>query len=362
MVDGGNPGERNAITDVAGVLVGHHQRLDPHWATGTTAVLTPAGAAAAVDVRGGGPGTRETDVLDPTHLVQQAHGVVLSGGSAYGLAAADGAMRWLSERGHGFPVGHEPHEVVPIVPAAVLFDLPMGDWGNTPDATFGYEACLAAGSEAGQGNVGAGTGAVAGGVKGGVGTASVTLPDGGTVGALIAVNSSGGVVDPDTGLPWAAGAELGGEFGLTAPDPAALAPGRSRLAQRPSRHGPPRSGPFSDGSPRPVNTTIGVVATDLPLTKAECRRVAVAGHDGLARAIRPAHGMTDGDTVFALATGRETGRAWPAAGAPDWPAALDAVCTAAADVTARAIVHAVLAAESVADVICYTNLYGTVAE
>lgn len=369
VTDGARPGERNAITDVAGVVVGQHQRVDEQWATGTTAVLVPDGAAAAVDVRGGGPGTRETDVLDPTHLVQGAHGIVLSGGSAYGLAAADGVMRWLAERGHGFPVGGRAHEVVPIVPAAVLFDLPMGEWGNTPDATFGSAACAAAGPEVEQGNVGAGAGAVSGGLKGGVGTASVALPDGGTVGALVAVNSSGSAIDPDTGLPWAANNELAGEFALTAPDTATVDRARSRLTQRPARSGPPREGPFaggdsdgSTGAARPVNTTVGTVATDLPLTKAECHRVAVAAHDGLARAIRPAHGMTDGDTLFALATGRATERTWPRAGAPEWPAALDAACTASAEVTARAIVHAVLAAESVGNVICYTNLYGTVAE
>ena len=138
------PGKHNAITDVPGVLVGHHQRLEPGWATGTTVVLVPDGAVGAVDGRGGAPGTRETDLLAPENLVQQAHAVCLSGGSAYGLAAADGVMRWLAERHHGFPVGAEPHEVVPIVPAAVLFDLPRSDWGNRPDASFGYAACAAA--------------------------------------------------------------------------------------------------------------------------------------------------------------------------------------------------------------------------
>lgn len=350
MTAAGRPGERNAITDVAGVLVGHHHRLDASWATGTTAILVPDGAAAAVDVRGGGPGTRETDVLDPTHLVQRAHGVVLTGGSAYGLSAADGVTRWLGERGHGFQVGHQPHEVVPIVPAAVLFDLPMGDWGNTPDASFGRAACDAAGTGNAQGNVGAGTGAVAGAVKGGVGTASVRLEDGTTAGALIAVNSSGAVIDPDTGLPWAASSELGGEFGLVTPEPSAVEAARASAARRPSRFGPHEA-------PRPVNTTIGVVATDLPLDKAECHRLAVAAHDGLARAIRPAHGMTDGDTLFALATGHASARTWPEAGEPGWVAGLDAVCVAAAEATARAIVHAVVAAGSVGGVTGYTDLY-----
>jgi L-aminopeptidase/D-esterase-like protein len=341
------PGPRDAITDVRGVRVGHHQRFDDDWATGASVVLVPEGATAAVDVRGGGPGTRETDVLEPTHLVQKAHAVVLSGGSAYGLAAADGAMRWLGERGHGVPVG-SPGEVVPIVPSAVLFDLPMSRWGNRPDAEFGYFACMAA-DELGQarGNVGAGTGAVAGWVKGGVGTASSVLGTGATVGGLMAVNSSGSVIDPATGVPWSArGREA--EFGLRVPEQRDVAAARERVPERPSRYGP---------APRPLNTTIGVVATDLPLTKAECARVAVAAHDGLARAIRPAHAMFDGDTVFALATGDRTERAWPEPGTGDWVSALNEVCAAAADVVERAIVNGVLGAEGVGQVPAYDDLY-----
>ncbi|MEY8043169.1 P1 family peptidase [Saccharopolyspora cebuensis] len=334
------PGERDAIVDVGGVLVGHHERLDERWATGTSAVLVPEGAAAAVDVRGGGPGTRETDVLDPSHLVQRAHAVVLSGGSAYGLAAADGAMRWLAERGHGFPVGSDPAHVVPIVPAAVLFDLPMGDWGNRPDADFGYRACAAADrAEVRQGNVGAGTGAVAGQLKGGIGTASAVLDDGAVVGALVAVNSSGSVIDPETGRPWF-------DVGLPAPAPAEVAAGRLLAGVRPGRRGP---------IGRPVNTTIGVVATDAVLDKAECRRIAVAAQDGLARAIRPAHLMGDGDTVFALATG--TGPELPERGAAGWSLRLDELASAAAEVLARAIVRAVLAAEPVGEVTSCTVLY-----
>ncbi|MFR9731568.1 P1 family peptidase [Saccharopolyspora sp. MS10] len=342
-------GARDAIVDVRGVLVGHHQRCDEHWATGTSAILVPEGAAAAVDVRGGGPGTRETDVLDPTHLVPRAHAVVLSGGSAYGLAAADGAMRWLGERGHGLPVGSEPHEVVPIVPAAVLFDLPMSDWGNRPDAEFGRLACAAAGADnAEQGNVGAGTGAVAGALKGGVGTASAVFRSAAldadvTVGALFAVNSSGSVIDPETGLPWER------YPGLRAPAPEEIAAARPRndlAAGRPGRRGT---------TSRPLNTTIGAVAVDLALTKAQCRRVAVAGQDGLARAIRPAHAMVDGDTVFALATGdREPGEGWVAV--------LDEVCAVAAEVVSRAIVRAVLAAEPIGEVTSYTSLYPSARE
>lgn len=336
----------NAITDVPGVLVGHRQRLEPGWATGSTVILTPEGATAGVDVRGAGPGTRETDVLAPDHLVQRVQAIVLSGGSAYGLSVADGVMRWLAERGHGFPVGATPHEVVPIVPAAVLFDLPMGDWGRRPNATFGYGACETAHTDhPGLGNVGAGTGAVAGGIKGGVGTVSTTLPDGSTVGALMVVNSVGSVIDPSSGLPWAASCGYPGEFDLPAPDADTIDAAARRLGNRPGR----------DGSPtRPLNTTIGVVATDLTMSKAECRRVSVAAHDGIARAVRPAHGMTDGDTVFTLATGRV---AFPSSDEIARVRALDSVCEAAAEVTSRAIVAAVLSATSVGDVPGYTDLY-----
>jgi L-aminopeptidase/D-esterase-like protein len=317
------PGPHNAITDVPGVLVGHHQRLEPGWATGTTVVLVPDGAVGAVDGRGGAPGTRETDLLAPENLVQQAHAVCLSGGSAYGLAAADGVMRWLAERDHGFPVGAQAHEVVPIVPAAVLFDLPRGDWGNRPDASFGYAACsVAATGPVAMGTVGAGTGAKLGSLKGGIGTASVVTDDG-VVGALVAANAFGEAVSPD-GRPWAADLELAGEFGP--------------LPERRITLGGERSG---------LNTTIGVVAVDASLTKAEARRLAMAAQDGLARAVRPAHSMFDGDTVFALATG-----ARPLTGGP---VELDRLCAAAADTFARAVVHALLAAESITGLVAYRD-------
>ncbi|MER7076825.1 L-aminopeptidase/D-esterase [Saccharopolyspora kobensis] len=339
-------GERDALVDVDGVLVGHEQRLDPHWATGTTAVLVPEGASAAVDVRGGGPGTRETDVLEPSHLVQQVHGIVLTGGSAYGLAAADGAMRWLGERGHGVRVGPDPAHVVPVVPSAVIFDLPMNDWGNRPDAEFGYRACQrATRTETREGNVGAGTGAVVGCVKGGIGTASTVLPDGTTIGALVAVNAAGSAIDPDTGLPWIP------TPGLRRPEQAEIDAARPLFGSRPGRHGP---------IDRPLNTTIGVVATDLRLSKAECRRLAVAAQDALARAVRPAHLLVDGDTMFALATG--TGAVLPAPGEEGWSARLDQVSAAAADVVARAIVRGMLAAEPVDEVTSYTWLYPSARE
>lgn len=334
------PGPLNAITDVPGVLVGHHQRLEPGWATGTTVVLVPDGAVAAVDGRGGAPGTRETDLLAPENLVREVHGVCLTGGSAYGLAAADGVMRWLAEHRHGFPVGALPHEVVPIVPGAVLFDLPRGDWGNRPDAGFGYAACQAAGSGAvAQGTVGAGTGAKLGSLKGGIGMASVVLESGAVVGALVAANASGEAVDTATGRPWAADHELAGEFGVRWPDrPGAV---------------PPTEGTV-------LNTTIGVVAVDAELTKAEARRLALAGQDGLARAVRPAHSMFDGDTVFALATGhRPLTEVAGTFAAPARAAELDKLTAAAAEAFARAVVHALLAARALPGLPAYRDTWQT---
>lgn len=333
-----SPGPHNAITDVPGVLVGHFQRLEDGWASGTTVVLTPDGATGGVDARGGAPGSRETDLLQPQNLVQQAHGVCLSGGSAYGLAAADGVMRWLSERQHGFPVGLEPHQVVPIVPAAVIFDLPSSSWGNRPDADFGYAACSAAGAgPVAQGCVGAGAGAKVGSLSGGVGTASVVTPGGFTVGALAVVNARGEAVDFDTGRPWAADHELSGEFGVQWPD---------RPGSRPAAGG------------TPLNTTIGVIATDAELSKAECQRLAMSAQDGLARALRPAHSMFDGDTVFALATGA---RALPSAegpfAVPMRAATLDELCAAAATTFARAIVHGLLRATAIPGLQSYADIW-----
>lgn len=329
-----------AVTDVSGVLVGHHERIEPGWATGTTVVLVPDGAVAGVDVRGGAPGTRELALLRPSNLVRRIHAVCLSGGSAYGLAAADGVMCWLGERGHGMAVGAEPHEVVPIVPAAVLFDLPRSEWGNRPDAAFGYAACEAA--DAGPvptGSRGAGAGATAGSFRGGVGTASTTLPDGTVVGALAAVNTYGEVVDPATGRPYAYGEERGGEFGLAVPG-------------HPAR----RTGAAEQGAGR--NTTIGVVATDADLGKAECERVAAAAQDGLARAVRPAHSLFDGDTVVAMATGAHPLAAAHGAFADTArAAAVDAVGFAAAEVFARAVVHGVLAAHAVPGTVAYRDAW-----
>jgi L-aminopeptidase/D-esterase-like protein len=320
----------NTVTDVAGVLVGHHQRIGDGWATGTTVVLLPPGTTGAVDGRGGAPGTRETDLLVPENMVQQVDAVCLSGGSAYGLAAADGVMRWLSERNRGFRVGAGEHEVVPIVPAAVLFDLPRSDWGNRPDASFGHAACAAAGTEFAVGSVGAGTGAKVGSLKGGIGTASAEV-DGFTVGALAAVNAAGSAVDVDTGVPYAADHEVAGEFGVVWP------------------HAP---GVLPAVEPTGLNTTVGVVAVDADLTKTECRRLAVAAQDGLARAVRPAHTLFDGDTVFAVAT-----RTRPLDAPAGRAVALDRLCTAAAEVFARAVVHGVLTATALAGLPAYRDVW-----
>lgn len=277
----------SSITDVGGIRVGHYHRLDPDaslgagWACGVTVVLTPPGTVGAVDCRGGAPGTRETDLLDPANTVRFVDAVLLAGGSAYGLGAADGVMAWLEEQGRGVAM---EGGVVPIVPGAVIFDLPVGGWDRRPTPEFGYRACEAAAQSRAAGCVGAGVGARAGVLKGGVGTASTTLGSGVTVGAVVAVNSAGDVVDRATGLPWLA--ELANEFGLR-PPPADQIEAFGRLPS-----------PLN-----PLNTTIAVVATDAAVSAAACRRIATAAHDGLARAIRPAHTPLDGDTVFALATG-----------------------------------------------------------
>ena len=339
----------NSITDVAGIRVGHYHRLDPDaslgagWASGVTVVLAPPGTVGAVDCRGGAPGTRETDLLDPSNSVRYVDAVLLAGGSAYGLAAADGVMRWLEEHQRGVAM---KGGLVPIVPGAVIFDLPVGGWDRRPTAEFGYAAAGAAAGGEGVvlpiGTVGAGVGARAGVLKGGIGTASTTLTtlsSGVTVGAVVAVNSAGNVVDRTTGLPWMA--DLIEEFALTRPPAEQI----DALAQLPS-------------SLDELNTTIAVVATTAALSPAGCRRVAIAAHDGLARAIRPAHTPLDGDTVFALATG-----AIEVAPAADTPAALSpetglasAVGAAAADCLARAVLVAVLAAESIAGIPTYRGL------
>lgn len=353
-------GPRNDITDVAGIRVGHHQRIGRGWLTGTTVVLPPGGTVGAVDVRGGGPGTRETEALNPVNLVSTVDAVCLSGGSAYGLAAADGVMQWLAARNTGYRLGPDPHHVVPIVPAAVLFDLGTGGcFDNRPDASFGTRAASKArAAKVRQGTVGAGTGAHAELLKGGVGSASVVLPGGVTVGALVAVNSSGSVLDPATGRLWGLDRGLGDEFAHVG------RPSRAELA----RH---RADPLSRP---PLNTTLAVVATDAALTKAELTRLAALGHDGMARAIDPIHLYVDGDVVFALATGTRPvpvelppPARWgsdaavealdPALAAALRPIALTPILAAAADTVTRAIVHAALAATSAGPLISYRDRF-----
>ncbi|SIQ23100.1 P1 family peptidase [Pseudacidovorax sp. RU35E] len=312
-----------AITDVAGIEVGHH--TDGRRPTGSTVILARDGAVAGVDVRGAAPGTRETDLLSPGNFVQQVHGILLAGGSAWGLAAADGVVRWLEERGVGLDVRFGR---LPIVPGAVLFDLPVGDARIRPDAASGYAACEAASTAApAEGNVGAGAGALVGklfgvqhAMKGGIGTASVKV-GGVTVGALIACNALGDVLDPDTGELLA---------GSRTDDGRALRDTRRSLLR--------------GDLPKPLlagtNTTIGVIATDAVLTKVQAQRLAAVAHDGLARAINPVHTMSDGDTLFALATGRVP--------LGDEAPGMTVLSTLAAEVAAQATVRAVLAARAIA--------------
>lgn len=321
-----------SLTDVPGIQVGHftHDKRP----TGCTVILTGEGAVAGVDVRGGGPGTRETDLLRPEMSVKQVHAVVLSGGSAYGLAAADGVMRYLEEKGIGYRVGPA---VVPIVPAAILFDLRVGDPSIRPDASSGRQAAQAATSDpVAQGNVGAGAGATVGklfgpgrAMKGGLGSASIELPGGLVVGALAVVNAVGDIVDPDTGALL---------VGARTADGKALANSMERIR---NGHG------FSEPA-EAQNTTIGVVAANVTWTQSQATKVAQMAHDGLARAIRPVHMPFDGDTVFALgAGGRRIDRQ-----------ALGYVGAVAADVMALAVVSAIVHASGISGYPAYIDLAG----
>jgi L-aminopeptidase/D-esterase-like protein len=305
----------NAITDVPGIRVGH--ATDAEAMTGCTVVLCPPeGAVAGVDQRGGAPGTRETDLLRPMHMVQRVHAVLLAGGSAFGLDAAGGVVRWLEERGIGFDARVAK---VPIVPAAILFDLDVGRADVRPDAAMGYAACEAAGDgPVAEGSVGAGTGCTVGKVLGpghasrsGLGTASAELGGGLVVGAVVAVNAFGDVVNPRTGEILAGARALtGGGFADT------LATMKGLIGKTVLR--------FAGQS----HTVIGVVATNARLTKEEANKVAQMAHDGLARAVRPAHTMLDGDTLFAVATGKKA-------------ADVNLVGAYAAEVVTEAIVRAV---------------------
>ena len=306
-------GDAGSITRVAGIEVGHH--TDQRRPTGCTVVMAREGAVAGVDVRGAAPGTRETDLLNPSNLVDKVHAIMLAGGSAWGLDAATGAVRWLEERGIGLDVvvGR-----LPIVPSAVLFDLLVGDMRIRPDAASSQDPA--------EGNVGAGTGAALGKIfgidnamKGGIGTASVTV-DGVTVGALIACNALGDVIDPNTAEVIAGARTDDGQ--------------RLRDTRRALLRGE---------APRPLlagtNTTIGVIATDAIITKNQAHRLAVAAHDGLARSINPVHTMSDGDTLFALGTGR-SGKTPGMMLLATMAAEATAIATARAALCARAITTA----------------------
>jgi L-aminopeptidase/D-esterase-like protein len=333
-------GPRNLITDVAGILVG--QAEDRDGVTGTTVVLCEAPAIASVDVRGGAPGSRETDLLSPDTLVDRVDAVVLSGGSAFGLDAAAGVMEWLAAAGRGFAVGSttgSPVIRVPIVPAAILFDLGFPGrrmWsGEPPYRALGRRAVGTAGKEFAQGNAGAGLGATAGRLKGGIGSASLALADGVTVGAVVAVNSCGSSVRPGCGRFWAADLASPGEI-----EPQPMLPDTPFDPEDFSECKPAVAG---------ANTTIAVVATDAAFDKGGCRRFAIMAQDGLARAIRPIHTPFDGDTVFALATGT---------GSPTPPATLLRVGSAAADCLARAVMRAMTAAEPLGGVPSWRQLWG----
>ena len=321
------PGPKNAITDVPGVEVGQYTATTGTGGmTGTTVVVTRAGATGAVSQRGGAPGTRETDLLKPEKLVNTVHAVSLSGGSAYGLAAADGVMQCLSAQGIGIPVAGG--DVVPVVPAAILFDPGRcAPFGFRPDASFGLNACAAANSgPVQQGNVGAGAGARSGGSKGGLGTASTVLANGIVVGAIVAVNSGGRTFDTE-GNFFAGFLELGNEFSTIVPSDFTPAEEPPTLLR---------------------NTTIAVVATNARLTKAQATKVAQMADDGFARAIKPSHGVGDGDTIYALATGTDPR---PAANL------VSQIGSAAADTLSRAIVHAILNAESIHVGTCNVRSY-----
>lgn len=332
-----------SLTDIPGIRVGHIQKTGGGWLTGVTVVLPPPGTVGSVDVQGGGPATHETDALDPTALVSHVDAVVLTGGSAYGLVSAHGAQRWCEENSRGFAV---PGGVVPIVPAAAVFDLGRGgDFAARPDAAMGYEATAAAaarkdGHDVGRGNVGAGTGAAIGRgkFKGGVGTASITLENGVVVGALAVVNA--------LGLPFS-----------TAPQPAE--PGRARHGREGARaQGVPVAAPQAGegvAGPLALNTTLVVVATSADLDKAECRRTASASQAGIARALNPSHTLADGDTVFCLATGAVAlDRSSPAAR----QLGLMALQGAAADAVRLAILDGIAAARTVSTPAGQLGAYG----
>ncbi len=329
------PGARNLITDVAGITVGNAEDLEVR--SGVSVVVPRGRAVAGVDVRGGAPGTRETDALDPTCLVDAVDAVVLSGGSAFGLAAADSVMNWLASQDSGFEVGSIK---VPIVPAAILFDLINGgnkDWGQDPPyRRLAVEAAEGAAETFALGNSGAGLGATAGSLKGGLGSASFAWErDTGhlSVGALVAVNPYGSVVGPD-GVFWVWRLEQENEFGGRRP--------RNPLTAEELAYAPEG---LVGG-----NTTVAVVATDASLSPPQAQRLAIMAQDGLARAIRPVHTPFDGDTVFALATGQDPSQLEPAD--------LANLGMLAADCVARAIARGVYEAKTLGKLTSYRDFYG----
>ena len=306
---------------IEGFEIGHHTADGDGWLTGTTVVLAREGAVGGVDVRGGGPGTRETDLLHPATTVERVHAVVLTGGSAYGLAAANGVMTALEAAGIGFPVGLEPHQVVPIVPAAVLFDLGRGGvFSNRPTDEFGALAMAAATTnQPATGCVGAGTGALCGGIKAGFGYAETQLPSGISVAAAVVVNAAGSAVDPTTGRLWA---------------------DHRQLLARPTDLERDALATAYAAAQTSYATTIGVILTDAILSKAQASKLAAVAHDGMARAIRPIHSMLDGDTVFCLASAHRPVVLDP----PHWLFAFNTLLAGVADVFTEACLDAMLAA------------------
>lgn len=326
-----NETTHRTITAVPGIEVGHATDLE--GLTGCTVVLCRGGAVGGVDQRGGAPGTRETDLLRPMHMVDKVHAVLLAGGSAFGLAAADGVMRYLEEQGVGVETGVAR---IPIVPAAILFDLALGDPGARPDSAMGYAACLVASNDrVAEGNVGAGTGAAVGAIlgpgqamKSGLGSAAVSLGEELVVGAVVAVNAFGDVIDPATG-----------EILAGARSPETDGPADTLAMMRDLTTGDV----FGSGS----STVIGVVATNAGLTKEETNKVAQMAQDGIARTVRPAHTMVDGDTLFALATGETR-------------ADVSVVGAYAAEVVAEAVVRSVKQAEGAGGLPAWGDLWAGV--
>ncbi|HEY6981847.1 P1 family peptidase [Reyranella sp.] len=337
-------GPRNLITDVDGLLVGNVE--DETLRSGVSVVLCETPSVASVDVRGGAPGTRETDLLDPSCRVDRIDAVCLSGGSAFGLSAADGVMRWLRERGRGVAIGEI---VVPIVPTAILFDLLNGgnkQWDWPPYRELGYQASGRAARDFALGNAGAGMGAKAGHLKGGLGSASAVDPQSGLqIGALVAVNARGYATMGDMPHFWAWALEQEGEFGGLGPPPHGVGLTVSHARTDPS-HDPADA---TRDDPR-ANTTIAVVATNARLDKSAAQRLAIMAQDGLARSIRPVHTPQDGDTVFAIATGRHD------LGVD--PLALGEIGTLAADCLARAVARGVYRARTLGTARSWNEVFG----